>query len=34
MADLADLQADLMWYLHLKSEILCKRTEKLKKKNF
>ena len=32
MADLADLQADLMWYLHLKSEILCKRTEKLKKK--
>ena len=34
MADLADLQADLMWYLHLKSEILCKRTKRLKKKTF
>lgn len=32
MADLADLQADLMWYLHLKSEILCKQTRRLKKK--
>lgn len=32
MADLADLQADLMWYLHLKSGILCKRTKRLKKK--
>ena len=32
MADLADLQADLMWYLPLKSEILCKQTKRLKKK--
>ena len=34
MADLADLQADLMWYLHLKSEIKCKQTKRLKKKTF
>ena len=38
MADLADLQADLqadlMWYLPLKSEIKCKQTKRLKKKTF
>ena len=33
MADLADLQADLTWYLPLKSEIKCKQTKRLKKKN-
>ena len=32
MADLADLQADLTWYLPLKSEIKCKQTKRLKKK--
>ena len=32
MADLADLQADLTWYLPLKSEIKCKQTKRLEKK--